>query len=148
MSDTIDIPLHPAAVAALRRGARYARGVVARAVLGKVGRPPATTEVEVEPDPAAEVPAPVFERRDPPEPPEDDAFVFDPPAADARTVDPPTGGGEAPAAAQGPPARRILAPDVAPAPRGDVYIAHYYARLPGDTAINPYTRLGGPEHHG
>jgi len=27
---------------------------------------------------------------------------------------------------------------------GDVYIAHYYARLPGDANRNPYTRLGGP----
>lgn len=30
---------------------------------------------------------------------------------------------------------------------GDVYIAHYYARLPGDGNRNLYTRLGGPAPH-
>ena len=31
---------------------------------------------------------------------------------------------------------------------GDVYIAHYYARLPGDVNQNPYTRLGGATPYG
>ncbi len=31
---------------------------------------------------------------------------------------------------------------------GGVYIAHYYARLPGDAAANAYTRLGGEADHG
>ena len=42
-----------------------------------------------------------------------------------------------------------VADSAAPPPirAGDVYIAHYYARLPGDAARNLYTRLGGPAPH-
>jgi hypothetical protein len=41
----------------------------------------------------------------------------------------------------------VSAGEPPPTRGGDVYIAHYYARLPGDANRNPYTRLGGPAAH-
>ena len=150
MTDTIDIPLDPAVVAALRAGDTDPRRAAARAVLGMVGRRPAPQPVEDVPDLAPEAALPAFEDVRTPDPAAA-ASLFRPPASgEAADVDdltvPPAANVLAETAIT--PARAIAAADPAPAPRGDVYIAHYYARLPGDTAINPYTRLGGHERHG
>ncbi|NLF32501.1 MAG: hypothetical protein GX591_16620 [Planctomycetes bacterium] len=141
MTDTIDILLDPVLAAALRRGGRDGRGAAALAVLGQAGRPEAV-QAAGEPEPPAEPQAQAAEPFEAPPDAGEQTSAFDAAAEAAWPQAAETTGTHVA------PPRRPGAHDAAPAPRGDVYIAHYYARLPGDTAVNPYTRLGGPRHHG
>jgi len=153
MTSTVEIPLEEATLRALRHGGDPI-GLAALAAIQS--RPPTaskTETVDVEPDIAS---APVPGR---------EAVVIEtdhrtetterlepaPDAADPATESPLTMSDTDPPTVA-PPAGTLL-PVSQPAPGamtrgGDVYIAHYYARLPADSNQNPYTRLGDPAAHG
>ncbi len=147
MTDTIDIPLDATLLAALRAGGRHVGGTVAGAVLALVGGRPAAGRLETVDAPAP----PVVDEDERLEPIEAEPGAFEHAAAELAAPDDERMDLTAPAAPPPAwtvdPARTVPASDDAPAPRGDVYIANYYARLPGETAVNAYTRLGGFERH-
>jgi len=148
---TINIPLDPATARSLC-GRDQRLGLIALAALRSCrGR----DERELDPVASPEPETPVEARTSvaPPRPVEaDDAEAADmanatiePPApsikptcSDAADIAPTYAAPEANVASGAVPAIGPMA-----ARDGDVYIAHYYARLPGDASRNPYTRLGG-----
>lgn len=151
MTHTIEIPLDESISLGLRHHDQRV-GLIATAAL-QPPRPAPQTADPVAEEPVAELP-PTSRADDSPPPASGERFidVSDPASEAAASIGAASIESESP---MGPDAAMGTVMSSAPtesAPRadrgGDVYIAHYYSRLPGDANQNPYTRLGGGAANG